>query len=492
MHIFAATLATETNTFSPFPTGLDAFNVIRSRDVEVDPKLINALGPLAVWHRLSQQGGHEITLGLMAFAQPAGKTVRSVYEELRDEILTDLKAAGPVDIVLLTLHGAMVADGYDDCEGDLIRRVREIVGSEVIIGVELDLHCHFTSLMIEQSDLIICFKEYPHVDVNYRAEELFELAVKAQQGVIVPTMALFDCKIMGMYSTVEQPMRGFVNVMMEAERLDKVLSVSLGHGFPWGDVPEAGGKMLVVTDDCPQTAADLARELGLEFFSLREQVVFNSLPLQEALSQAVASELAPVVVADQSDNAGGGAPADSTFALEWLLKHQVDKAAVAIVYDPVVVQVAKSAGEGALLQVRLGGKMGPQSGTPLDLTVTVLGVRENYHHLFPQQKGEPVVCPIGDTVALRCDGVDIIVSSERSQCFSPCIFEDFGLNPRQYEIIIAKSTQHFHGAFSLIAGEIIYMAAPGAIVPIMQDIPYQHMETVDKYPWNRDPFSLNL
>jgi microcystin degradation protein MlrC len=108
--------------------------------------------------------GHETVESLLAFAQPLGRTVRSVYESLRDEILDDLRKAGPVDGVILVLHGAMVADGYDDCEGDVISRVRAIVGPKVPIGVSLDLHCHFTQKMLTEADAIICYKEYPHTD----------------------------------------------------------------------------------------------------------------------------------------------------------------------------------------------------------------------------------------------------------------------------------------------------------------------------------------
>ena len=161
---------------------------------------------------------------------------------------------------------------------------------------------------------------------------------------------------------------------------------------------------------------------------------------------------------------------------------------MAIFYDPQVVKLAMAAGVGGKLQVRLGGKMGITSGDPVDLFVTIGSIKKDYIHQFPQNQCEPILVPIGDAVALHCEGIDVVVSSNRCQCFSPCIFEDFGIDIARKKILVAKSTQHFYGAFASIAKEIIYMAAPGAVPPIMQKIPYQKMSTDDKYPWVENPF----
>ncbi|MEQ9462731.1 MAG: M81 family metallopeptidase [Haliea sp.] len=487
MHMFAAAFNTETNTFSPFPTGERHFRLCHREDFVADPDRVHGLGCLTTWQQLCLEQGHQLTLSLSAFAEPSGRVVRSVYEKLRDEILADLRSAEDVDVVLLDLHGAMAAEGYDDCEGDLISRIRQCVGPAVVIAVELDLHCHFSAAMLEHADLMICYKEYPHIDINDRAVELFNLAVRTRAREIRPTMALFDCKMIGMYPTSGGPMHDFVQRMVDHEAQEGVLSVSLGHGFPWGDVADAGSQLLVVTDDAAELAAELARELGLAFFALRGTVEFASLPLEEAMSKALASPHRPVVVADQADNPGGGAPSDSTHALRWLLAHKVAPAAVAVLYDPEVVKLAMTAGEGARLRVRLGGKMSAESGDPLDLTTVVVALAGNHQHCFPQRQGEDYVFSLGDTAVLRCEGIDIVVSSERGQCFSPCILSDFGLNPLRYKVIVPKSTQHFHGAFAPIAAEIIYMAAPGAIAPIMQQIPFVRVDTADKYPWNDSP-----
>ncbi len=142
MKIFAAGIATETNTFCPIPTSAEDFVVRRGRDVlERQPEHFNLF---EVWGKPAAARGDVFALSLMAFAQPSGISVKGAYESLRDELLKDLRAAMPVDVVLLMLHGAMVAQGYDDCEEDMIRRVRDIVGPDSVIGVELDLHCHLS------------------------------------------------------------------------------------------------------------------------------------------------------------------------------------------------------------------------------------------------------------------------------------------------------------------------------------------------------------
>lgn len=487
MKILIAGIATETNTFSPIPTCLDDFRVLRANEQRQEPVAHAHLNIAATWGQCVSARGYELVFGLMAHAQPSGVTVRSAYESLRDEVLSDIEAAMPIDIVLLNLHGAMIAQGYDDCEEDFIHRVRSAVGTQTVIGVLLDPHCHLSSSKIEAADIVITYKEYPHVDVQDRARELFDLSVATRQGKVHPVMALFDCRMVGVFPTSRQPMRSFVDAMKDAERRPAVLSLSWGHGFPFADVPHMGSKMLAVTDGDSALSMQLAEELGRRAYALRGEVGFESLSTEQALSKALASERIPVVVADQSDNPGGGAPGDSTFALRWLLDHGAEEVALAIFYDPEVVRIARKAGRGATLTVRLGGKLGPASGAPVDMEVTVLSLRNDYRHAFPQGSADPILRSAGDVVALRCGSIDVIVSTERCQCFSPSIFSDMGIDPSRKRVLIPKSTQHFYSAFAPIAGEIIYMASPGALAMDLKLIPYRRFDARDKYPWVHDP-----
>src|SRR4030095_8999460 len=189
-----------------------------------------------------------------------------------------------------------------------IRRVREVIGPKAVIGVLLDLHAHLHTAKVSAADVVVTFKEYPHVDVSERANEVFDLAIATSLGHIHPTMSLFDCRMIGMYPTSRQPLRGFVDSLRDVERRAGVLSVSFAHGFQFADVAHVGAKMLVVTNSDPELASRVAQELGMTVHAMRAELGFDSLPMDVALPRALGSAYRPVVVADQSDNTGAGAP----------------------------------------------------------------------------------------------------------------------------------------------------------------------------------------
>ncbi len=218
--------------------------------------------PLWVARRRAKTEGFALIEGSCFAASPAGTTNRADYEFMRDEILEQLQAALPVDGVLLGLHGAMVAHGYDDVEGDVIVRVRALIGPTCVIGVELDLHCHLTVKRVTGADVVVLYKEFPHTDVVERAEDLLDLVLKIIRRQIKPVMSLYDCRQIGSYPTTLPLMRGFVDRIKAMEGKDGILSISLGHCFPYGDVPELGGRILVVTDGDKARADRLATEIG--------------------------------------------------------------------------------------------------------------------------------------------------------------------------------------------------------------------------------------
>jgi len=482
MKLFIACLATETNTFSPMPTTTKQFRVVRGGNHK-DKNI-----PVMVWREIAEDRGWDVAESITAFAEPAGTTLKSTYEAFREEILNDLRAAMPVDLVLLDLHGAMVADGYDDCEGDLIQHVREVVGEKVPIGVELDLHCHISQTMIEQANAIITYKEYPHTDFADRAVELFSIIGDAAEGKIKPHIAMFDCKMVALYYPTQEPTRSFVNKLKSLEGKDGVLSVSLGHGFPWGDVPDLGTKVLVVTDDNPKKGAQLASELGREFFEMRDQVLPKYYSINDAAAKMLTIPKSPIVMADVSDNSGGGAPGDSTFILKALLEHGFKNAAIGCIWDPIAAGVAIDAGEGARLDLRIGGKMGPTSGDPIDLTVTVGKIALNAVQHFGYAEAQQQV-PLGDSVAVSANGIDIVLISSRTQTFSPEVFTNVGIDPLKKRLLVVKSTQHFYAGFAPIASEVIYVAAPGTVIPDFKNIPYQRAGRL-RWPMVENPFMV--
>ncbi len=172
---FGGTIATESNTFSLIPTGLRSFRDFADFLAVTHPEAMSLFaGPLWAARQRARERRWQLSEGLVAAAQPAGITTRSTYEALRDQLLDDLERSLPVDVVALGLHGAMVADGYDDCEGDLLARVRALVGPDVVVGAELDPHCHLSDRMVANADLLVAFKEYPHTDIPEREYELLD------------------------------------------------------------------------------------------------------------------------------------------------------------------------------------------------------------------------------------------------------------------------------------------------------------------------------
>jgi microcystin degradation protein MlrC len=224
MRVFAAALATETNTFSPLPTGWASFaegELFRKGSLPDAATLFTA--PIWAARRRAEREGWQVAVGLCASAQPGGPTTRRTYEALRDELLADLRSAWPVDMVVLGMHGAMVADGYDDCEGDLLERVRDIVGPDVPVGAELDPHCHLSARMLANATVLICYKEYPHTDFVERGVELVDLCAAAARGRVRPVMSVHDCRTMGIFHTSREPMRGFVDRIKSLEGRDGIL-----------------------------------------------------------------------------------------------------------------------------------------------------------------------------------------------------------------------------------------------------------------------------
>ena len=486
--IFAGGIATETNLFVSLPTGIDDFDVVLPSASQVERSGVLFGSTFAVYQERAAAHGVELVLGSYAFAQPGGLTSQGAYELLRDGLLRELKEALPVSGVLLTLHGAMVARGYPDCETDLTARVRALA-PDARIALLLDPHCDLPDDLIETADLIVCYKEYPHTDIHDRAGHLFDLVIRAVRGDIQPTMATFDCRMIGTYPTTVEPMRTFVRKLAECEGRSDVLSVSLGHSYPYGDAPCMGARMLVSTDDNKAAAAVLAGQLGREFFDLRHEVTMRPLPMNVVLDLISAAEPVggPVVVADVADNPGAGAPGDATFVLRELLRRGIGNVATAILWDPVATHVALAAGVGAMLELRIGAKLAAGSGEPVDAVVTVRGVAAELVQKWPQSMGHVDVAS-GSAAWVETNGIDIILGTVRTQVLGVEAFTALGLDPSSRRALIVKSRNHFRAAFEDLASQIVYMEAPGPLAEDPRKIPYLRIDR-HKFPWLEDPWS---
>jgi microcystin degradation protein MlrC len=466
MKLLLASLTNETNTFSPIPVGRGAFAAkLISRSPTAEPA-VPCTTPLHIWRKSAEARGWQVIDSLAAWAQPAGLVSRPIYEEFRDIILQDVARERP-DVLMLSMHGAMVADGYDDCEGDLMARARDILGSGAIISLEIDPHCHLTPTMLEAATLIVCFKEYPHTDIPERAHDLFALTVDAAEGRTSPVMRDYDCRMISMYPTQSPMMRRFVDDMMAAEGQGGLLSLSLAHGFPYGDTAVTGTRMLAIADGDAEKAAEVAQQFGELLWNSREELRIRWPDIPTALDRAQQATVFPVVLADTADNAGGGAPSDSTFVLQEVLARGMKDVAMAVYWDPVLVDMCCDAGVGAQMRVRLGGKRSAASGDAVDLDVIVRAIRESMVQDFGV-----VPSPFGTGVWLEADGVHLIVNNSCTQCLHPSLFSDLGLDPGQMKTVVVKSSNHFYAGFAPIASEVIHVATPGALTADFAAIPY--------------------
>ncbi|WP_323989440.1 M81 family metallopeptidase [Nguyenibacter sp. L1] len=480
--LFIGGMDTETNSFSPLPTGRAQF-ALAFGDGTSRP-LNSCSAQLAVWRRMAGAQGLMVHEGLCAVAEPGGFIPRAVYEDLRDRLLDGIARARPA-MILLALHGAALAHGYDDVEGDLLERARTLAGPDTFLGATLDPHCHLTDRMVGAADALVLYKEYPHTDIDDTAADLFAIGIRTLRGTARPVMATWDCRMIASYPTQNQPMRGFVDAMRAAERdMPGVLSVSLAHGFAHADVPDVGAKMLVIADKSRTVARATAEHFGRRFYALRNQVTPRFLDLEAAMERIAAHPggRPPLVLADTGDNPGGGAAGDATFMVHAALARGLENIAFAMFWDPVVVEICMAAGVGARLDMRLGGKCGPQSGHPVDL----VGARVRAIGTTMRQRFGSVELPMGNAVWLEAHGLNLIVNDLRTQVFDPVCMTALGLDLGRQRAVMVKSLNHFAALFAPVAGDIIHVATPGTTSVRYGDIPYTR-RSPDYWPRLADP-----
>jgi len=479
MRLFLASLVAETNTFCAIPTGRGAFEeqgICRNAD---DPGDLMGMRPaLTAAREVAQSAGWEVLQGLCTAAQPLGRVVEDVYQEFRHAILSDLAAAMPVDAVVLVLHGAMTSEACDDCEGDLLTGIRALVGPKVPIGVSLDLHCHFTAAMRAATPIHVAYKEYPHTDILETAVTATRLAIAAREGTIVPQLGFARCPMIGVWQTTKSPMHEFVEELRQVESKPGMLSVSLGHGMAYGDVPEAGACLWVVTDGNAELAKFHAEHLASEFYRMRHEISATFTSLDEALDQLVAwQDPRPLALADFADNPGGGAMGDSMFILKRLIERRIGNVALGGVWDPGAVQLCFDAGVGARFNMRIGGKSGLASGLPIDIMAQVMALVPDH-----SQDDFGARASLGPSAWVRTEqGIDLALISARQQVLGLDLFTGLGIDPSDRRGIIVKSMQHFLAAFGSVVGDVLLVDTPGLLRTDFANIPFKR-RSLDYWP----------
>ncbi len=464
MRLFLAMMSHETNTFSNIPTDRAQFE---ARNLHYGGEILEAYrgtgtclgGMIDAAARL----GATLVPSVAAAASPAGLVTKDVYGHVKERMLRDLSAAGAVDGVLLDLHGAMVPEGLDDGEGDLIEAVRAVVGPAVPIAVTLDFHGNLSEAMVRGADLLNGYKTYPHVDMGERGVEATERLIDIIGRRLKPTVAFRKPPLLpplGNQGTARGPMRRLYDLAAAMERDPKVISISIFAGFPLADIPDAGFGVYVVTNDDQALAERLADEIADTAWKHRHEFIHTALPVREAVAKALAAPGRPIVLADMADNTGGGAAGDGTEILRELVRVGARSAVVACLWDPKAVALCAQAGVGASVTLDVGGKVDDRHGAPLRVTGVVRTLSDGrFVHKGPMARGLPG--RLGTTAVLDVNDVKVILISYRWQTLDPEMIRFVGIDPLDHKILVVKSTIHYRAAFEPIASLIIEVDAPG-------------------------------
>ncbi|HEX5506050.1 MAG TPA: M81 family metallopeptidase [Thermomicrobiales bacterium] len=486
MRVVIGGIAHETSTFSVVPTTLADF---RQRECSEGADLLARLGgtrtPIGGFLDAARDEDFEVVPTIMASAVPGGIVTAEATEYLTGRLVAGLRAAlagGPVDGVLLALHGAMVSALDDDAESYILRAVRAVVGPDLPVIAELDLHGNVTRELVDLATALIAYDEYPHTDPYDRGREAGRLMARIVREGVRPTAALARLPLMAGLQrqyTGAEPMLGVKRLAHELEAEPGVLNVSYLPGFAWADIPAMAFSVVVTTDGDPARARALADRLASYIWDRRAEFVVRPVPVDQAVGEALTAPRGPVVLADIGDNPGGGTPADGTVLLAALLRHGARRAALAILADPESAKQAITAGPGATLPLRLGGKVDNLHGAPLDVTARVVRVTDGrFRHTGPMSTG--VEMNLGPTAVVALAGADggevqVVLTTYRYQPTDLEVFRSQGIEPTAQQILAVKSSVHFRAAFTPIAAQIVEVDTPGLTSPHLERLAFRRI-----------------
>ncbi|BCW42664.1 microcystinase C (plasmid) [Arthrobacter sp. StoSoilB3] len=392
---------------------------------------------------------------LYAEATPSGTITKETWTGLRDRLIEGIITAQP-DSVVLSLHGAGVANDIGSIEEDLLRILRNALGPTVPVFATLDLHGNLRPELARHCQGLLPVRLNPHTDQHEQGLLAAELSC-AEDAHIFSTVIEKIPMMFPPLPTTTPALAAVNSLCRQLEEEKDLVAVRAMHGFPYADVPGAGASVVVVARS--SGASELAAQaVGHLLWERRHELSVNTHPVHEAVRLA-GSIPGPVVVNEYSDNTGAGAPGDATHLLRALVEAETD-ACFSHIYDPDVVEQAHKAGVGAIIDIFLGAKSGPYGGTPLAVSAEVLSLgRAQFSVKSAMGRGEPI--DLGMICTLRIQTVDVIVSSGRRQTLDDRWFIKAGLDISEYPVTALKSSQHFRAFFEPLAHTIITADAPG-------------------------------
>lgn len=478
MRLAALGLSHETNTFSRVPADyaqFEASGVLRGE--EVAQRHGTAQSTMAGYLEAGERLGVEVVPLLFASTGPCGTITRDAFERIVGEMLERLGEAGPWDGVLLAQHGAAVADGFPDADGEVAARVRRAVGPDVPVGMSLDMHGNLTERMVASTTVTNVYLTNPHLDARARGLDCAGLIVRAVRQEIRPVQALETPPVViniVKQFTGEEPMKGLMTDAMAAAARPGMLSASLAEGYPYADVAEMGMACLAVHDGDGAQARAAARWLAGRAWERRDAFVGDVPSPEAALQRAAAAPRGPVVLMDVGDNVGGGSPADSTFLLAAAQAMGVRRY-LQTLYDPAAVQACVAAGVGETLSLAVGAKTDDMHGRPVSVTGRVRLLADGkFEDPRPTHGGQRFFNAGTSAVLETTDGHTLVLTSRRLGNTSIEQMYSLGIWPERYGVVVAKGVVSPRPAYEPIAAEIILVNTPGVTTADLGFFTYRH------------------
>ena len=478
----------ETNTFAPMPTTYAEFEMGGSwpaltsgQDIFSTFEGLN----IPVSGFIAAADDWELVPLLWTAAEPAGYVATAGFNTIMDRLCSQLQSmVNDIDGVYLDLHGAMVVEDYEDGEGEIVRRVREVVGDNIPIAVSLDLHGNLFPAFFDICDVVTIYRTYPHIDMadtGRRACKLLRQRI-AHGGPLAKAFRQLDYLIsLPTQSTMREPARKLYGSLSSIDE-SAVLSADIALGFPPADIEHCGASLVCYGTD--QTAYDhYAKQLHDEMDRLEDDFENPMISAAKAVQQAgllAATADKPVVICDPQDNPGAGASGDTTGLLRALIDGGARDAWFGMLWDPQAAALAHEQGVGAVFDVSLGGRFsdGAPQNEPLASRVIVERVTDgNFTFTGPMYAG--ATAQLGPMALLKIDrddcDVHVIVSTVRTQNADCEIFRTMGIDPQQKKILVVKSTAHFLADYEPIACEIIFAKASGLNPCVLDHVTYQNL-----------------
>lgn len=443
----------ETNTFSPLATELNDFEILEGAAVLRD-------------FGLTSNPEVELVPTLWAQAFPGGLVRRQAYLHLRDRLIGSLRAAGPIDGVCLSLHGAMEAEGVAKAEADLLAAVREVVGTRVPIAVALDLHGNVTPSMAALADVFTAYRTAPHRDATSTRQRAFDALMRILREHLRPKPVLIKPPLVlpGEQAVTDvEPMRSLVQLSQEVESVPGILAACILVGCAWTDVPHNTTSVIVTAEREAGVARAQAERLA-EVTWDRRRHFRHDVPtgtIDECIDVALTSSQGSFFITDSGDNPTAGAPGDVPVFLERLIARNVPDAVFASISDAAAVADCRAAGVGEQVRLSVGGKLDSITAPPFPLTGEVIFLSE------PHAAGQ-------ELAVVRAGGVRVILSSERAAFTAPEHFRAARIDPLEHRIVVVKQGYLF-AELRPVARHTMMALSPGLTDLVLSRLPYAHM-----------------